>query len=203
MEKSKFNPDEQSGIGTSKLDQLEGENPRLLERLEEVVKMNTHWQRYDAEREEHVCKLTKTNQKLLEQVRDLQLRTTDIGKKEEESEGKRSTTQCDERKKTEPRDVRMKEEEVEALSDKIGQLRVRIAELEISRVCRKREDDDQVALLREQVNVCVEDFKRERRDRERIHGDNLRLRQHLAEAENKVGVSFSCLYFHYYTVVLK
>ena len=71
------------------------------------------------------------------------------------------------------------------ISDTIGQLRERIAELEIG---RKKEDDDQVALLREQLNVCVEDFKQERQDRERIHGDNLRLRERLAAAENEVSV---------------
>ena len=160
----------QSPTEASKIDRLKAENTRLLERLEEVVKMNTHWQFYDAEREKHVRQLTKTNQTLREQVRDLQL-----VKKEEKME--RSATRCDEpAKKAAPNEV---------LSDTIGQLRERIAELEIG---RKKEDDDQVALLREQLNVCVEDFKQERQDRERIHGDNLRLRERLAAAENEVSV---------------
>ena len=89
----------QSPTEASKIDRLKAENTRLLERLEEVVKMNTHWQFYDAEREKHVRQLTKTNQTLREQVRDLQL-----VKKEEKME--RSATRCDEpAKKAAPNEV--------------------------------------------------------------------------------------------------
>ena len=195
----KVNTEEQLRISRSQIDQLERENARLVEQLKEVIKMNTHWQRYDAQREEYVLKLTKTNQELQDKVSDLQHQIEDISilKGAENKEEKSTTTELqqsaqDKRDEAEQADLDAlrKEEEVAELTDRIAKLKDRIVELEIGRESRKKEDDDQVALLREQVNVCVEDFKQERKDRERIHGDNLKLRKRLALAENQVGLVY-------------
>ena len=68
----KMEKTEEVRIYSSQIDQLERENARLLEQLKEIIKMNTHWQRYDSQREEYVIKLTKTNQELQDKVSDLQ-----------------------------------------------------------------------------------------------------------------------------------
>ena len=143
-------------------------------------------QRYDSQREEYVLKITRTNQELQDKVSDLQRQNEnkkECSTHEESQEVARWNEQGD--TETDP-DALTKEEEVATLTDRIAQLKKRIVELEIGRELRKKEDDDQVALLSEQVNVCVEDFKQERKDRERIHEENLRLRQRLALTENQV-----------------
>ena len=186
MEGADFNPEEQLRISRSQIDQLQRENARLVEKFEVVVKMNTHWQCYDSQREEYVLKMTRTNQELQDKVSDLQ-RQNENKKERSTNEESREVTQWDEHGDTETDpDALTKEEEVATLTDRIAQLRKRIVELEIGREFRKKEDDDQVALLREQVNVCVEDFKQERKDRERIHEEKLRLRQRLALTDNQV-----------------
>ena len=183
MEGADLNPEEQLRISRSRIDQLQRENARLVEKFKVVVKMNNHWQRYDSQREEHVLKMTQTNQELQDKVSDLQ-RQNENKKERSTDEESREVTRWDEQGDTETDpDALTKEEEVATL---IAQLKKRIVELEIGREFRKKEDDDQVALLREQVNVCVEDFKQERKDRERIHEENLRLRQRLALTDNQV-----------------
>ena len=186
MEGADLNPEEQLRISRSRIDQLQRENARLVEKFKVVVKMNTHWQRYDSQREEYVLKMTRTNQELLDKVSDLQ-RQNENKKERSTDEESREVTRWGEQGDTETDpDALTKEEEVATLTDRIAQLKKRIVELEIGRKFRKKEDDDQVALLREQVNVCVEDFKQERKDRERIHEENLRLRQRLALTDNQV-----------------
>ena len=187
-------------ISRSQMDHLQCENTRLVEQLREVIKMNNHWKRYDSQREEYVQKLTKTNQELQDKISILQHQIEDIAilKRPENKEEKLTTTELqqsahfkrDEAEQTALNALR-KEEEVAELTDRIAKLKDRIVELEMGRESRKKEEDDQVALLREQVNVCVDDFKQERKDRERIHGDNLKLRKRLALAENQVGMNFN------------
>ena len=186
MEGADLNPEEQLGISRSRIDQLQRENARLVEKFKVVVKMNTHWQRYDSQREEYVLKMTRTNQELQDKVSDLQ-RQNENKKERSTDEESREVTRWDEQGDTETNpNALTKEEEVATLTDRIAQLKKRIVELEIGREFRKKEDDDQVALLREQVNVCVENFKQERKDRERIHEEKFRLRQRLALTDNQV-----------------
>ena len=211
---------DQLRISRSQTDQLQRENARLVEQLKEVIKMNTHWQRYDSQREEYVQKLTKTNQELQDKVSDLQHQIENIAVLKRRAKNKEETFTTTEPQQsahferdeqtnliildsalplrlpptmttTTTTTTTAKEEEVAELMDRIAKLKDRIVELEIGRESRKKEEDDQVALLREQVNVCVEDFKQERKDRERIHGDNLKLHKRLALAENQVGMNFN------------
>lgn len=71
MEKIRLNTEKQLRISSSQIDQLERENARVVEQLKEVIKMNSHWQRYDSQREEYVLKLTRTNRDLQDKVSDL------------------------------------------------------------------------------------------------------------------------------------
>ncbi|XP_072025902.1 uncharacterized protein [Amphiura filiformis] len=187
-ETSKMKTAEQLRISESQIDQLERENARLADQLKEVIRMNSHWQRYDAQREEYVLKLTRTNHELQDKVEDLQSRmeALNIPKESERKETSRKTDQaCG---GDDDLQALRKEEEVAALVDRIAKLKDRIAELEKRRDTSKKEEDDQIAMLHEQVNVCVEDFKQERKDRERIHGENLKLRKRLALAEKQINV---------------
>lgn len=184
----KGNLDEQLRIMKSQFDQLNLENARLVEQFKEVGKMNNYWQRYDSEREKYIFKLTKSNQELQEKVSSLQHQIEIWNNKEgplQQPSAQSTNAQDDEQN--------MKEEKVviAALVDKIVKLKDRIIELEIGKesIQGKMEEVD---ILQQQVNVCVEDFKRERQDRERIHGDNLKLRRRLALLENQV-CKFQCL----------
>ena len=182
------NADERMRVAASQIDQLDRENIRLTNQLKEVMKMNSHWQRYDGQREEHVFELTKNNRELRNKVDELQRTVIELGEnKGRETREESWKNNAKEVERATPDD---KEEEVAALSDKIVELKERITELEIGDEKAKKEEIDQVALLREQLNVCVEDFKQERRDRERIHKENLKLREHLALAEKQVGGRF-------------
>ena len=183
-------------ISRSQMDHLQCENTRLVKQLREVIKMNNHWQRYDSQREEYVQKLTKTNQELQDKISVLQHQIEDIAilKRAENKEEKLTTTELQQSahfKRDEAEQTTLNALRFAELTERIAKLKDRIVELEMGRESRKKEEDDQVALLREQVNVCVEDFKQERKDRERIHGDNLKLRKRLALAENQVGMNFN------------
>ena len=105
-------------------------------------------QRYDSQREEYVLKITRTNQELQDKVSDLQRQNEnkkECSTHEESQEVARWNEQGD--TETDP-DALTKEEEVATLTDRIAQLKKRIVELEMGRELRKKEDDDQVALLR-------------------------------------------------------
>lgn len=180
MESVGVNTKEQLRVAASQIDQLNRENIRLTQQLKEVMKMNSHWQRYDGQREEHVFELTKSNRELREKVYQLQRAVIEPGKKKDEEPVKKPS-----KHEVQRVDPISKEEEVEALSAKIVKLKERVAELEIGGENLKKEDD-QVTLLREQLNVCVEDFKQERKDRERIHRENLKLRERLTLSEKQV-----------------
>ena len=191
-------------IMSAQLDQLELENKRLVDQLKEVIRMNTHWQRYDSQREEYVMKLTRTNQELQDKVSDLQRQVSELNKglkmevkkeRPRETEGTdilHGDSTCSKGSSTEQKAATSssvststcQEEEIAALTDHVTKLKVRICELESGRVARQKHDEDQVALLREQVNVCVEDFRQERKDRERCHEENCRLKERLAQTEN-------------------
>ena len=142
MEGADLNPEEQLRISRSRIDQLQRENARLVEKFKVVVKMNTHWQRYDSQREEYVLKMTRTNQELQDKVSDLQ-RQNENKKERSTDEESREVTRWDEQGDTETNpDALTKEEEVATLTDRIAQLKKRIVELEIGREFRKKEDDD-------------------------------------------------------------
>ncbi len=174
-------------IGKSQTDQLERENARLADQLKEVVKMNGHWQRYDAQREEYVLKLTRTNQELQDEIDELRGRLdAKSGGKSEMPAKKTADRACETSGDAEEPQLQKDSEVVAALTDQVTKLRGRIAELEEKGNRGKRDEDDQIALLREQVHVCVEDFKQEREDREKVHGDNLKLMKRLALAEEQV-----------------
>ena len=78
MEGVNVNPEEQLRISRSQIGQLQRENARLVEKFKAVVKMNTHWQRYNSQREEYVCKMTRTNQELQDKVSRLQRQNDDF-----------------------------------------------------------------------------------------------------------------------------
>ncbi|XP_072026698.1 uncharacterized protein [Amphiura filiformis] len=183
------------------LNQLLEENEKLTSQLKEVVKMNTHWQRYDAQREDHVLKLTTT-------IQDLKYRISDLERQLQES----ATNNRIEVSKTDkilkrvhlngesaaeggarPRELKGPESSYEEQEDKISILTQHIHELkeknkalEKSKTTKGVHKEDELAILREQINVCVEDFKQERRDRERIHAENGRLKERLAGVETQI-----------------
>ncbi|XP_072019246.1 uncharacterized protein [Amphiura filiformis] len=196
---SGINHAEQLRIMDSQLDQLERENTRLVDQLKEVIRMNTHWQRYDAQREEYVVKLTKTNRELQDKVADLQHQISEFDKDLEAKKERPNLSDLafeslqveDEESKDRQRKtghleslLLRKEEEIAALTDHVAQLKDRIAELENGKDTRRKKEDEKVLLLQEQVNVCMEDFKQERKDRERCHDENMRLKDRLAQVEN-------------------
>ena len=196
--------EDQLHVANTQVDQLELENKRLVNQLREVIRMNTHWQRYDSQREEYVMKLTKSNQDLQDKVSDLQGQVTELNKhlkmevnvRPDLTEGVSIANLRlggDDERKTEERPGKQpanepftflrKEEEIGALTDRIAKLKVRICELESELSAKQKQSEEQMALLREQINICVEDFKQERKDRERCHEENIRLQKRLAQVE--------------------
>lgn len=152
--------------------------------------MNTHWQRYDAQREEHVLKLTKTIQELQDRVSNLQHKVQECTANQEFAMSKANDLLKQITSDDRPGELQGPEsnEEVTALTKQINELRKRNKELEREKESKREGNasNDEIAILREQINVCVEDFKQERRDRERIHAENERLRERLAQAEARV-----------------
>ena len=202
--------EDQLHVANTQVDQLELENKRLVDQLREVIRMNTHWQRYDSQREEYVMKLTKTNQDLQDKFSNLQRQVTKQNKHLRMEvmqpqiaaegvgiaslrleDGERETEeylrkQHARQQADEPFTFRRKDEEDEefrALTDRVAKLKARICELESELSAKQKESEEKIALLREQVNICVEDFKQERKDRERCHEENVRLQKRLAQAE--------------------
>jgi len=158
---------EQLRISESQLDQLDRENKILTQQLKEVIAMNTHWQRYDADRTSCVYKLNKTNRDLQRRIRDLEgvgVRTGDTNSQGEHLPHSRNQEVITRGSDSEAI------VEIATLTDRMAKLMDRVVDLENGRHARKKEEDDQVALLRQQIDVCVEDFEAERKDRERIHG---------------------------------
>ena len=184
--------EEQLRISSSQFDQLERENARVVIQLKEVIKMNNHWQRYDSQREEYVIKLTRTNQELQDKVSGLERQVEELSASAitECARPANSNYVCGKADSTQELSAQPavssttnREDEIAALTDHISKLQDKIATLEIGRASRKKADDDELAMLREQINVCVEDFKQERKDRERIHSENQRLKERLVQSE--------------------
>ncbi|XP_072025901.1 uncharacterized protein [Amphiura filiformis] len=132
--------------------------------------MNAHWQRYDAQREEYVQKLTRTNQELQDKAEDLQKLVDELlDKCERSSENMHH------------------HDHYASSSPEVSSTSPEPSSISSSRLSRKKTDaDDELVMLREQINLCVEDFKQERNDRERIHSENQRLRERLAQTEQIV-----------------
>ena len=63
---------EQLDQSNAEKDRLTRENQKLHEQIKELNKMNTHWQRYDSQRETHVLQLTVGNKQLRNEISDLQ-----------------------------------------------------------------------------------------------------------------------------------
>ena len=185
--------EEQLRISSSQFDQLERENARVVIQLKEVIKMNNHWQRYDSQREEYVVKLTRTNQELQDKISGLERQIEELSAsaisecaRPADSNyvcGKADTTTQELSAQPVVSSSTNREDEIAALTDHISKLQDKITTLETGRASRKKADDDELAMLREQINVCVEDFKQERKDRERIHSENQRLKERLVQSE--------------------
>lgn len=182
---------EQLRIATSQVEQLHRENVRLADQLKEVIRMNTMWQRYDTRREEYILKITKTNGELQKDTRDLKrqiqcfVRTKalkadadvdPIPEADHQTSHHRTTSNMDATATT----VAL---QIAQFSDHVVDLKEWIIEMNKNKESRRRTDEEEMMLLREQIEVCIEDFKRERKDRERIHVDNENLRKRLVEAE--------------------
>ena len=188
----KLSLEEQLRISSSQFDQLERENARVVIQLKEVIKMNNHWQRYDSQREEYVVKLTRTNQELQDKVSGLERQVEELSTSAitECARPANSNYVCGQADSTQELSAQPavssttnREDEIAALTDHISKLEDKISTLERGRESRKKADDDELAMLREQINVCVEDFKQERKDRERIHSENQRLKERLVQSE--------------------
>lgn len=181
--------EEQLRISGSQFDQLERENARVVIQLKEVIKMNNHWQRYDSQREEYVLKLTKTNQELQDQVRDLQKHVEELSAtgrvcpRPVNSDHVIGVADTTEELSSEQPPSSANKDEMAAVKDYISKLEEKIKTLENSNFSNKTGENDELAMLREQINVCVEDFRHERHDRERIHTDNQTLRERLKQSQ--------------------
>jgi hypothetical protein len=190
IERATIGTEEQLRIASSQTDQLASENERLTEQLNEVIRKNNYWQRYDEQRESHVEGLTKTNQELQNKVEILQSRLTNISEASN-TQQTRSTGLGHTTGSTMIEDGISVSAEVVTLPVLVANLKDNFVGLETERDKKKKEKDDHMALLHEQLEVCVEDFKQERKDRERIQGENLTLKKRLELAEKRVSNSFS------------
>lgn len=61
----------------AQLDQSEKEKGRITEQMKELIRMNTHWQRYDSQRDDYLSKIEKDMQDLLEKLWTLRQRVNE------------------------------------------------------------------------------------------------------------------------------
>ncbi len=196
------------------MNQLVEERDKLSGQLHEVIKMNSHWQRYDSQREEYVLKLTKTNQDMNKRNSDLEQQLLQRSTcsacnngSSKADDGSNHTNRESDANDDRPKQLQgslestfqNQKEQVSSLKRHIHELQERIKELEKNNTgqSRRLHKEDELAILREQVNVCVEDFKQERRDRERIHAENSRLKERLAQAETQIMSNEEQVYISY------
>lgn len=166
---------------------LQLDNDKLTSQHKEVIQMNTHWQRYDTQREKYVLQLSTANHDLQQNVSSLRHQ---LQQEKKRAVGVTDTKLHDEKTRdlkepVNPREGNRDGGTVNALTQTVQKLQEKILDLEMGRASMKKEDDDQLTMLREQINVCIEDFKQERTDRERIQEENDKLRERLARAEQQ------------------
>ncbi|XP_033633002.1 TNFAIP3-interacting protein 2-like [Asterias rubens] len=180
-------------IGEEQVKQLEKENSRVTDQLREVIGMNTRWQRYNEQRETYVVKLTKTNQQqqskitvLEQQVRGLEQNINDLNTLLQKMDaGKKKNT--DAYVMSLEQQLVQKEDEVIELKEQVATLKVTLHTTEKQRgVAQRLEDKDMIETLKQQLKVYQEDFNQERKDRERLQGNNDILRHRLKESQNMV-----------------
>lgn len=171
---------------------MEKENSRVTDQLREVIGMNTRWQRYNEQRETYVVKLSKTSQQqqskitvLEQQVRDLEQNINDLNKLLQKMEsGKRRNT--DAYVMSLEQQLLQKEDEVIELKDEVAKLKTTLHMIEKQRgVAQRLEDKEMIETLRAQLEVFKDDFNQERKDRERLQGNNDILRHRLKESKNR------------------
>ncbi len=191
-EESRVSLSDRLKIGEEQIKQLEKENSRVTDQLREVIGMNTRWQRYNEQRETYVVKLSKTSQQqqskitvLEQQVRDLEQNINDLNKLLQKMEsGKRRNT--DAYVMSLEQQLLQKEDEVIELKDEVAKLKTTLHMIEKQRgVAQRLEDKEMIETLRAQLEVFKDDFNQERKDRERLQGNNDILRHRLKESKNR------------------
>ncbi|XP_022080893.1 TNFAIP3-interacting protein 3-like [Acanthaster planci] len=185
--------------------QKELENERLINQLKEVIAMNVRWQRYDDQRETYVRKLHAANRELHSKLAatektcaELQQQMSRKNLQEERPDLSGSTSPPKDSKASQERSDRTvpfcaldakfarKEKEIATLTDQIERLEAQIASLQRSEAKRRDDEEEHIALFKAQLEVCMEDFRQERSDRERINAERQCLRQQLDESEQTI-----------------
>ncbi|XP_038046801.1 centrosomal protein of 55 kDa-like [Patiria miniata] len=186
---------EQFRLSQRQTAQMELENGRLASQLKEVVGMNTRWQRYDEQREAYVLKLHAANKELLGKLNALQKTYSELKEqisreklREERPDLLKDPKVTEASNRTAPMcalDAKFarKEKEMATLTDQIERLEAQVAALQRSAAKRREDEEERIALFKAQLEVCMEDFRQERKDREKMNSDRLRLRKQLDEAE--------------------
>jgi chromosome segregation ATPase len=187
-------------------DQLEKENTLLVDQLKELTRMNSHWQRYDAQREEYVLKLTKTNQELQDKLENVSETSGDAKTTSSTSlppiplpmSKTKTAPDTDHKDKDKDRnETKVTPMVMEEMTKRINELEQRdkdnISQIkslkeQIKTVRESPEEmQETIDMLREQISVCVVDFKAERADRERLNEEKLKLEEACAHGVDVAG----------------
>ncbi|XP_003727247.2 centrosomal protein of 55 kDa isoform X1 [Strongylocentrotus purpuratus] len=220
--------------------QLQQELKDAVQKLKEVTKMNSRWQKYDKEREVIVVNLTSQSKQaegkvreLTEKIRrletkladqrnrseELELRWTDarvraaerkseVERVQREREAVKVTLKQSEKKRQEMAKkleaamkqgggCREREEEEDErrrdadkdrdlyhMSKRVVDLKERVDILEKQAASHKTEIDQQADLYTQQISICLDDFKHEKKDREQSQKETADLKKQLKKAED-------------------
>ncbi|XP_071793237.1 uncharacterized protein [Asterias amurensis] len=170
--------------------QLERENKRLISQLKEVIDMNRNWQRYDEQRDAYINKLHAANNELLSKLSSTKKSVSELQRQVSQEKLANSEKQfCAASSSSTGQDVGMdarmavKEKELYTLKDEIERLNEYIASLQRSESKRRRNEEERISIFKAQIEACMDDFRQERADSEKVKTEKLRLRGRLDDAE--------------------
>ncbi len=170
--------------------QLERENKRLVSQLREVIDMNRNWQRYDEQRDAYIVKLHSANNELLSKLSSMKKSNSELQRQVSQEKLANSERQsCAASSSSAGHDVALdarmalKEKELYTHRDEIERLNEYIASLQRSESKRRRNEEERISIFKAQIEACLEDFRQERADSEKVKSEKLKLRKCLDEAE--------------------
>lgn len=167
---SRHNSERRDSTDGAEISQLLEEKKKLVEKVEEVSEMNRRWQKYYEERE-------KYTQSLEFRIQDLEKSYSDAlrgGVTEELNRQMEQLVTASREKLEQVDDLRRKaENEAEQLRRVLGakeaeivQLQDQVTILSMSSPHNPAADTSTIELLKAQIQVCTEDFEKERQDRQ-------------------------------------
>lgn len=172
--------------GTSRQMQiLQKENEELTKthmeqaiKLKEVIEMNSHWQRYNQQRDQHVQKL----QEMLELEKQKSKSSAILNPSQQES--------IDQTIMQYKKKAQVAEEQKLCEATENGKLRQLVSRLqnEMRQLQKPATDANEIAVFKTQINVITEDFKQEREDRIRQHDRAEKLQEELVDAKARIDI---------------